>query len=274
MKNPEYQATQVGEVKDLGMVYQVNFSLSDSITALANEGIIHPYLVTPEETARIRLAGVSNDWTRTCISPVAVKGENTILSKPSVFMDANLAVIAETAHKNGQYPTLPREFYEALKQQAITQESLEPEDRTVHALSINGDYDLTPEMDDARFILGKTTQEYFKRFNHKQIKLYDLSADDLSEDKCAVNYLWFYGPEGDSDLGCRYRLLHDLNGAFGVLKQSAEGALQNSGYTLSKVSDAVSQALPDVLTEVGLPAGIDLVGNTLEKRVLEKLRKQ
>ena len=58
-----------------------------------------------------------------------------------------------------------------------------------------------------------------------------------------------------------------------MLKQSAEGALQNSGYTLSKVSDAVSQALPDVLTEVGLPAGIDLVGNTLEKRVLEKLRR-
>jgi len=270
-----YKAEPIGEVKDLGTVYQAIAPLSQQILALKKQGIEHPYLVTPEETAMIRIAGLSNDGTRTCIAPVAVKGENPILYKTSLFMDPLIAVIAEQAHRNNQYPTLPREFYKVLSEEAKKQESLEPEDRTAHRLSSKEDYDLTSEMDDSKFVLGKPTAEYFRKFNHPKIRLFNLPTTDLpKKNQCAVNYLWFDWPENVSCLSCRDRDLDSDGGAFGVLKKSAEGASQDFNYSLTNVRDSITGVIPKFLEEVGLTAIRDIISGKLEQRVLENLRNQ
>lgn len=171
----------------------------------------------------IRLAGLSNDYTRTCVAPVDVKGENPILYKPSILMNPEMAAITVKSHSEGKYPTLDRVFYEVLKERAKTELGLIPEDRTAQVLQSNEDYDLTPEMDEARFLLGKQTAEYFKRFNHPSIKLFNLPTTETPKNKCFVNYLWFIRPECGSVLDCRYWDLVDGGGAFGVLRKSAEG---------------------------------------------------
>ena len=161
----DYEANEVGKVDGLGIIYQVHAPLHKQILALNKKGVEHPSLVSPEETGLIRLAGLSNDWTRTSMAPIAVKGENQILYRVSPFMHPLMAEHAVKFHASGNYPTLNRVFYEIAKETAKAELGLEPEDRTAHILSNRGDYGLTPEMDDARFILGRITKKYFEKFN-------------------------------------------------------------------------------------------------------------
>jgi hypothetical protein len=271
----QYEVKPIGEVEGLGLVRQVYASLDKQILTLGNAGIKHPFLVTPEETAMIRLAGLSNDCTRTCIAPVGVKGENTLLYRPSIFMDPEMAAIAVSTHSQGKYPTLDRVVYEVLKERAKRELSLAPEDRTTQTLSSSEDYDLTPEMDDSRFLLGKQTAEYFKKFECPSIKLYNLPTAEISEDKCVVNYLWFGGPNLDSGFDCRNKALNLEDWAFAILIKNAKGTSENSGYSLTNVKDAVAAAIPETLVELGI-TGIENLGleKDLEKRVLETLRTQ
>ena len=268
------EARQIGEVEGLGLVYQVYAPLNKQILSFENLGIKHPFLVTPEETVMIRSGGLSNDYTRTCVAPVGVKGEVPILYKPSIFMDPIMAEVIVKAHSENSYPTQDRVFYEALKERAKRELSLTPEDRTAQALQSIEDYGLTPEMDDARFLLGKSTAEYFKRFNHPLIKLYNLPTSEVPKGKCIVNYLGLGGSEGGSRLSCRGGGLSYVNWAFGVLKKSAEGTSQNSGYSLTNVKNAVATATLKTLEELGLSEVKDMVIGRLETDILETLRKQ
>ena len=270
----DYEANEVGKVDGLGIIYQVHAPLHKQILALNKKGVEHPSLVSPEETGLIRLAGLSNDWTRTSMAPIAVKGENQILYRVSPFMHPLMAEHAVKFHASGNYPTLNRVFYEIAKETAKAELGLEPEDRTAHILSNRGDYGLTPEMDDARFILGRITKKYFEKFNHPSIPFRNLPTDDIPKDKCRVNYLWFGRPEYCSNLNARYRYLDDDNRAFGVLRKSAEGASQSADYSLSNVRDAVLIAIPGTLEELGLLGVNDNVSGRLPSKVLEILRGQ
>jgi len=223
-----YKARKVGDVKGLGVIYQVAAPLHEQISAFQRAGVGHPYLVTPEETAIIRLGGVSNDYTRTNMAPVGVKGENPILYRASPLMNPAMASLAVSAHRNGKYPALPREFYEVVKGIAENERGLEPEDRTAHILSSAEDYSLTPEMEDTRFILGKPMQKYFDRFKHTSIPFLNLQTKDAPKGECLVNYLWFYRPDDGSRLYARGRDLYYEGRAFGVSRDAATSS-QNFG---------------------------------------------
>ena len=269
----DYEAKQIGEVKGLGLIYQVRAPLDKQILSLIKVGA---EMVSPEETAMIRIAEVSNDYTRTSMAPVAVKGEKPVLYKASPFMNPAMAKIAVNAHSNGKYPSFNREFYEVVKEIANTESSFEPEDRTAQILDSSEDYDLTPEMDDAKFILGKNTSEYFKKFGHSKINFLNLPVGGLPKDKCNVNYLWFNRPENGSSINGRDRSLNNVNRAFGVRK-SAEGAAKNSGYALTDIKNAIITAMPKSLEELGL-SGLENLKTTitgkLESSILGILRKQ
>ncbi len=272
MVETQYEATQLGEVEGLGMIYQAIAPLYGQLQAFAKKGIRHPFFVTPEETGMIRIAGVSEDWTRTCVAPIAVKGKAPILYKPSPLMDFAMAIYAENCHKNGNHPLFPRDFYEVVKDIANQQLSLEPEDRTSHALSREDDYDLTSEMDDTKFVLRRTRKEYFRKYGHVKIPLWNLSTDNIPpKDKCAVNYLCFDHPANGSGLYCGSRYLDNIDSAFGVLRTGEAGA-KIFGYSLTNIKNAVSKTTPKTLERLGLPRLNDIVSGEFEKDILETLR--
>lgn len=231
-----YEARRIGFVKGLGDIYQVVAPLYAQLRAFADKGI-HT-LVSPDEIVKIRLDGifedsgarvpteVSDDFTRTSVMPVALKGELTILCKhaakiPSLLMNPTTAAVAVAYHKRGKYFSMPKEFYGAARDIAKTEENLELEDRTALIVSQSGDFNLMPEIDEARFILGRRAKEYFEAKKHLQIPLYNLFAP--SKDT-VINYLWFGAPRGGSRLGCRSEDLNYNGKAFGVLRDSVEGS--------------------------------------------------
>ena len=80
-----YKTTKIGNVNGLGEIHQVRAPLPEQILTFQNTGIKYPFLATPEEVVRIRIAGLSNDFSRTSVAPIGVKGENTILYKTLSF---------------------------------------------------------------------------------------------------------------------------------------------------------------------------------------------
>ena len=272
-------AQLVGEVKGLGRIYQSANPLHKQICDFQEVGIQHPYLVSFDDAVAIRLAGLSRDFTRTNLLPVEVKGENTILARVqhNPLMAPAMAKVAVEVHKRGEYLLQDRVFYEFLKEMALNENGLEPEDRSAHILEgkVNdGKLDLTSEMADTRFILGERVAEYFDRFHKsKSIPAYDLDSSRCPKDECIVNYSWFNCPVIGSYLGFRNRGLYNVDRAFGVLR-STEGAhaTKNLGYSLTKIRDASNKVVVEVLTEKGFSGAIEKVSQSISNGLLKKLR--
>ena len=265
----EFKAEKFGKI-DAGDIFYLAAPLNNQIEAFREQGISAPYIVLPEDVVDMRLAGVSNSGTRTGLTPLAVKGENTLLYKGSPWMySPEMALVAVQAHKNRKFPQLPRAFYEVVKDLAKVQEGMEPEDRTAIVLSWKGDSKLTPEMPETRFALGRRANEYFEANKHQSILFWDLNSD--SKDAVDVNYSWFDGPQNGSSLDARDRYLYDHDVAFGVLR-NAEGIAKNLGFTLIQIGKANSQIIPVVLSEAGLSGLADTIARPLSKGLLERLR--
>lgn len=268
----DYKAKQIGKVKGLGTVYEAIAPLDKQIEAF-NEVGIHS-LASPEEEARIRIAGVSNNYTRTNMVPVGVKGEKPILYRSSPFMNPAMASVAVAFHRAGKYPALEREFYDTVKSIAEQDRGMEPEDRRAIILQSPDNFDLTPEMEEARFILGNSTAEYFDKFNHNSIRFFNLPLRDVPKGKCFANYLWFYNPQNGSLLLARNSYLYNEFRASGVLRSAVGASSQTSKYTLTQVKNANTKVIPDVLDAEGLIGVSNLVIEPLNKGLLEKLRKR
>jgi len=213
----EYEAIKLGNVEGLGDVYQVGAPLDKQIQAFEKVGIKAPYLPSLEQVARIRLSGLSNDSSRTSIAPIAIKGEPTILSKDSPLMNPLMASYAVSQHKNGKYPSFQgTDIYEQAREIAIEDRLLSPEKRRAIILPSNEDFILTPQTEEAIFLLGEATQEYFNRFSNGQISFYNVKQSEKNQ--TLVNYLWFGGPCYDSGVYARGRGLGGGDRSFGVLE--------------------------------------------------------
>jgi hypothetical protein len=258
------EAESLGPVEDLGRIYRVAAPLDRQITTFSILGVQYPYLVDTQEVAQIRNAGITDTWTRTSVAPVARKGEKTILFRPSPLMNPSMASLAVKSHRNGKYIDAP-ELYDAVQEIAISEESLEPEDRTAITLSQKGDFQLTPEMPDTQFLLGRDTKEYFDKFGHNSIPLYNLQTDSKFG---VMNYLWFDGPLGDSDVVLRYRNLGSDGYALGVLRETAEGSSQNLGYSITDIRQANAEAVKEQLGK-----SADVLSQPLTEGLLNHLRK-
>src|SRR3989344_1937603 len=235
----------IGKVKGLGTIYQSVGPLDKQVQEFQKAGISY---TTPEDVARIRLSGVSNDWSRTSMLPLKIKGEKTVLYRNSPFTSNSLmASLAVNANRNNSYLEITDTAYDFVRQIALDQQDLEPEDREAMILSQEEDYGLTPEMEEARFILRGLTKEYFKRVNHSIIPLWNLPSNiKPSKGNCIANYVHFYGPGGDSGLDLWDGDLDYDDRAFGVLRSDAEGGAepsQNSTYSLSQIRDADDRAI-------------------------------
>ena len=268
-----YEAQKVGEVKGLGDIYRVDAPLDKQLQSFEKVGI--RTLATPEQVAQIRLAGISDSWSRTNVAPIAIKGGKTILFKNSPLMNPLMAVSAVNAHRNNEYSTLGREVYDSAEAIAKSETGIEPEDRSAIILSQDGDFAIKTDSDEARFLLGKHDQKYFGKFvrdgEKGQIQLYNLASS--SKDKAIVNYLWFGGPLGGSVLGCRGGDLDGDDRAFGVLN-SAEGSAQKNGYSLTEIGKANSEIIPVELERAKVSGLTSMLSRGLNKSLLEKLRKQ
>ena len=273
-----YEAKLIGTLKDGRGVWQVAAPLNEQISTFRQVGIRHPFLASPDKVAQPRIDGVSDDFSRTSYAPVKVRGEPTILTADSVLMNEAMAKFAVKSYRRGEYFTQRKDYYEVLKEIAKRQEGLEPEDRDTHILEgkpdANGVVSLSSDMPDARFLIKKFTEEYFKRYSHSIIPLYDLIDKDIPKGQAVVNYLWFGNPQNGSLLNCRNRNLYYDDMAFGVRDVSAEGAAQkNLGYSITEIRNVVRKSMPQVLKDVGVPALTDMVSGPLEVCVLETLRK-
>ena len=139
-------------------------------------------------------------------------------------MDVVSATEVVNAHRNNRYLTRSKDFYGIVKEIAELESGLEPEDRSSIVLTQNEDYDLTPEMDEARFLLGNHTEEYFEKFTNGRIKLYNFSTDLKNES--VVNYLCFLNPQVGSGLVCGGWVLGGGGRSFGVRSASGEASAQ------------------------------------------------
>ena len=130
-----YEAEKVGSVEGLGDVYRVDAPLGEQLKAFQKVGI--STLVSPAEVAQIRLADIGENWSRTNVAPLAMKGARTILVKKSPLMNSLMAVLVTNSHRNGKYFTLQDrgEMYEVAKARAKDQEGLDLEERTDIVLS-------------------------------------------------------------------------------------------------------------------------------------------
>src|SRR3989344_7236759 len=212
-----YEAIELGNVKGLGDVYQVGAPLDKQIQAFEKVGIKAPYLPSLEQIARIRLSSLSKDSSRTSIAPIEIKGEPTILSKDSPLMNPLMARYAVSQHKNGKYPSFQgTDIYEQAREIAIEDSSLSPEKRRAIILPHNENFILTPQTEEAIFLLGEATQEYFKIFTNGQISFYNVKQSEKNQ--TLVNYLWFGILRGDPYVGAWGWALGDGDRSFGVLE--------------------------------------------------------
>ena len=222
--------------------------------------------------AQIRLAGITENWSRTSVAPIAIKGGKTILLRSSPIMNPLMAASAVKAHRNAQYLQLGKEFYEVADEIAKSQFEMAPEDREAIALSQTGDFPLIVEMDETRFLLGKTARPYFEKFvsggKEGKIQFYNLEGD--SKSSATVNYIWG-DPQYVSvlDAGCRYLDVDD--GAFGVLRTGVASA-QKNGYSLTEIGNANSEVVPVVLRKAGVSALEGMLARPLTTALLEELR--
>ncbi len=260
------KAERIGEIDD-GDVYQVALPFDEQLDGFRQVGAI---LATPAQIAKIRLAGVSDDYSRTRFTPIALKGEPTVLTKDDLLINPIMAKAVVEAHKRGEYLFAHSGVYESARDIAKGQTD-EPEDRTAIILSQSGDYSLTPEMDESRFILENQTREYFKQKVPKgTISLLNLQGD--SKKQATINYLWFGGPQQyDSYLLCGSGDLNYHDGAFAVSPKTAEGGSQNSGFRLTEVRDANLRGIVKFLEQREI-TGLATILEGIDKAMLDELR--
>ncbi len=230
----------------------------------------------PSDVVDIRLEGLSTEGTRTAIMPVTFKAGPTYLVKPSIFtQDPLLAKLAVKAHGNARHATLHKDYFEIVKEEAKSQEGLEPEDRSIIELSRGGDYGITQEMPEARFIQGPRTAEYFERFvKSDSIPIWGLETDNDCE--TTANYLWFDSPDDESGLNLRgWYLGYDYR-AFGVVLPpiSVADAKNSEGYNLTTIRNANSESIIKVLEEKDLSGLNNTLSKPLIEGLLNKLREQ
>lgn len=272
------EAQLIGTLSNGGEVYEVNAPLDVQVEAFERKKINAPYLASPDQIAQMRLEGVHSNWSRTCYAPLKIKDKPTIVTANSPWLaNKYFARQVVKVHKNGEYPTMPKWFYEMLEQEAKDQERLPPEDKSVHIMQGRPDSDnlitLTPESDDARFLIKRFTKKYFEENSHDTIPFYDL-PNNIPKGKTTVNYLWFLSPQNGSGLSAGDRDLGDDGRASGVLNKNAEGASQNFEYSLTNIRDSVIRAIPLVFRLKGIPALSEMVKTDLEQEVLKGLRDQ
>jgi hypothetical protein len=215
------------ELKPLGEIdgreiYRCSAPLDKQLAMFKEVGATLP---STEQVAQIRLYSdipINLTYTRTSVSPVARRRSLTILIKNSPILNPWIASQAVNAHRNGEYLEMPG-LYDLALEQAKQQEGLEPEDRTALVLSQKDDFSITPEMPEARFLLGEHTRDYFEKFNHDSIRIYNIQPDSKQD---VMNYLWFGGPRSDSNVGLWYRYLDDDYVSLGVSSQTAVGSSQ------------------------------------------------
>ena len=258
----DYKAQKVGNVPNLGDIYQVAAPLDQQILAFAEVGI-HT-LAAPDEVAQVRLEGISNDYSRTSIALVRVKGAKTILVRNSFLMHPLLASAAVRAHRNGRYFEMCKDVYDEAEARAKSQNSLAPKNRSALILSQDGDFSLTPKMPEAQFILRKQTLPYFLKFTKGKITFRNVSTD--YKDNTLVNYLWFDGPRGESDLSAGNGYLDDDDRAFGVLPVSREAGAQKFS-TAPKSELYTAKNIQDALSIAGISGGVEkLIFNSLPRK--------
>ena len=211
----KYEARKIGKVKGLGDIYQVTAPLDEQLRAFADKGI-HT-LAAPDEVAQIHLAGVSKDYSRTNMAPIALKSEKTILVRDVILMNHLMASTVVRHHKNRGYFETCRKVYEAAEALARSQESMYPEDRSALIVSQREGFVLTPEMPESQFILRKQTEPYFDRFDNGTMKFSNLYR--YLDRKVIINYMWF-GPSISNYclLDCIWLGLDKDDVVYGVLR--------------------------------------------------------
>ena len=234
-----YEAQKIGTVEGLGDIYYVAAPLDEQLRAFADKGI-HT-LAAPDEVAQIYLAGVSEDYSRTSMVFIVLKGGKTILVRDSILMAPLMAFAAVRDHASGRYFETSKGVYEAAEALARSQESMAPEDRSTLIVSREEDLTLTPEMPESQFIFRKQTKPYFDKFNKKAINFYN--PHGYSNSRAIINYMWFGSPPNNRDLDCSLLGLDKKRAAYGVLR-TAEGTSQRiSGAEVSISAPSLAEVL-------------------------------
>jgi len=131
-------------------------------------------------------------------------------------MNPLMASYTVSQHKNSKYPFFQgTDIYEQARKIAIEDSSLSPEKRRAIILPHNKDFTLTLENEEAVFLLGETTQEYFDKFTNGQIKFYNLRQSE--DNQTLINYLWFNDPCYGSGVDAGDWSLDNGGRSFGVV---------------------------------------------------------
>ena len=272
--------TEGEAVEGVGRVFYKAGTAEEQIEHFAKSGIPAPYFADTRDMVNLRLArkeDANEIYGRTSIVPVTARRELTVLSRESgPVLIPGMAWVVQELHRQGKYfDSLPRGFYDILRERAEAEEKQgkEPEDRMYMVLAETGDHVLKKDSPQARFVGGVNSGKYLTEFGHADgFKVWDLSSEDLAEDKCRVNYLWSGGPAVGSRLYLGGGDLCGGGSAFGVLCGTAEGSSQKFLRAhLTRTKNAVVKAVKREFTDSELGESLaDRVG----KSVVDDLRLQ
>lgn len=207
-----YEAEFVKEMDGIGKIYRIALPLDGQLKTFLKKGISS--LAAPDEIAKIRLANISYDFSRTSMAALAMKDRDTILVRNSPLMNPDIASEAVKAHLREEYFATGKEFYEEARARALEEvkRGIEPEKRTAIFVSHRGDFSLNSFMDEARFIFREQNIPYSNKF----FSFCNLTGE--YEDKATLNHVAIDSIQHFSRINCRGRDLDEYFNAFAILK--------------------------------------------------------
>jgi len=219
-------------VKGLGKLYVVYGSFDNQVPALRAAGINSPESV--RDASYVRLRGKTQNYTRTCHAPVCAKDSPVIIARisPALSKQGMLKAMVE-AHRANQYPVLDsdKSIYREWEAIANQDKRLNPAKRRAIILPQRGEYRIHRDSDEAKFFWQDMRKPYFKeKVNGDSVPAWQIPVNAVdSANGTIVNYIGFGRSGNGSCLVFRLRYLDCSDGeAFGVLRGSAEGALQKT----------------------------------------------
>ncbi|UZE93545.1 MAG: hypothetical protein IB618_02085 [Candidatus Pacearchaeota archaeon] len=234
----------IGKVKGLGEIIRVYAPFDEQLKTLKKAGAKYP--ISVRDCAYMRINGGSTDSTRTCHAPIYAKKSPIILAMISPLVeDLKMAEKAVQANRNGYYfVTKDLGIYDMYSKFAEEDKNKEPEKRRAVFLPERSRFSIKKGSETAETLFQDVETQYFDKFAQNKITFYPINSPYVDKQKgTVINYLWFGGPGGGSDLGGIGRGLLDdgVLRVFGVLGETGEASSRQQkglAYNLSDLKNA------------------------------------
>ena len=213
----------IKQIRGLGRLYLSEAPLDEQLRELRSARVEYP--ISLRDASYARLHGGPTYATRTCHANILARNSPVIVARISPLVETlKMARIAVEAHSATQYPVFDKSVYGDIygKWLAIAEKdrTKKPKDRRAFFLEQRGDHRIHKDSEQAMALWQDTREDYFNKIvRGDSVESFQVNPNRVdSQDGTIINYLWFDGVDGGSDLLFWGRVLDYDNRALGVLK--------------------------------------------------------